>query len=115
MLMSSISQFRPRNPVCLPGDSLRRPRLLVRTARAGLAGYRRKRDLARLLKTDKLPQPAAALRRLREIEASLDEERLSGTTEYDLQRHILVLIAILAEMRDIDALSGPGTAIPAHL
>ncbi len=115
MQMSNVSQFRPRNPVCLPGESLRRPRLLIQTARAGLAGYRRKRDLPRLLKTDALPQPATALRRLREIEVALDEARLSGITEYDLKRHVLVLIAILAEMREIEALSAPGTAIPARL
>lgn len=114
MLMSNVSQFRPRNPVCLPDDSLRRPRPLVSAARAGLAGYRRGRELPRLLKTERLPHPRFALRRLREIEAALDETRLSGATGYDLKRHILVLIAILAEMRELAALSAPGTATPAR-
>lgn len=84
-------QPRPRQP------ALRRPRLLVRAARAGLAGWNRKRDLHRLLKGDSLPAVGAALPRLRAEEEFLDAARRAGKADYDMHRHVMLLIAILAE------------------
>lgn len=131
--MSNVIAFRPR-PVAEP---LRRPRCLIRAAREGQAGWKRNRDLKRLLRTDRYPAPGAALPRLRAEEALLNDARLQRAAEYDMHRHVLLMIAILAEMRAAvadapmavrsaaqmgaamlaqvgAAISGPGTAIPAR-
>ncbi|WP_347266451.1 DUF6477 family protein [Paracoccus sp. (in: a-proteobacteria)] len=92
-MMSNVIAFQPR----LGQPPMRRPRLLVRAARAGLAGWSRRRDLRRLLRCEDLPAVAAALPRLRAEEESLDMARRAGQAEYDVQRHILLLVAILAE------------------
>ncbi|MDM7458362.1 MAG: DUF6477 family protein [Paracoccus sp. (in: a-proteobacteria)] len=78
---------------------LRRPRLLIRAAREGQRSWRRERDLVRLLNLDDCPRPGACLPRLRAEESMLDEMRLNMAAEYRVQRHVLVMIAILAEMR----------------
>lgn len=127
--MPNVIAFRPL-PVNPP---LRRPALLIRAARAGQSGWRRKRDLPRLLRSDHCPRPGAALLRLRAEEARLNAARLEGAAEYDLQRHVMLMIAILAEMRAAvavapvpvavadaalsgicAAINGRGTASPAH-
>jgi len=131
--MSNVIAFRPR-PVAEP---LRRPRCLIRAAREGQTGWKRDRDLKRLLRTDRCPAPGAALPRLRAEEALLNDARLQRAAEYDMHRHVLLMIAILAEMRAAvadapvavrsaeqmgaamlaqvgAAISGPGTAIPAR-
>lgn len=131
--MSNVIAFRPR-PVAEP---LRRPRILIRAAREGQAGWRRERDLKRLLRADRCPAPGVALPRLRAEEALLNDARLQCAADYDMQRHVLLMIAILAEMRVAvadapvavsagvrigaamlsqmgAALSVPGTVIPAH-
>lgn len=92
-MTSNVIAFQPR----LGQTPMRRPRLLVRAARLGLAGWNRRRDLRRLLKSDELPPPAAALARLRAEELQLDAIRREGRADYDVHRHIMLLIAILAE------------------
>lgn len=74
-----------------------RPRLLIAAARAGQAGWSRNRDLRRLLRLDTIPNPAEALALLHWQEVELNTARLNRAADYDLQRHILCLIAILAE------------------
>ena len=104
------------------GPRLRRPRLLVQAARAGQALYDRRRDLGRILGADPPTDPGHALRRLLAEEARLDLARREGRAEHDLQRHILVLVALMAEARAQRAagvarpqpLSGGATACPAH-
>lgn len=80
---------------------IRRPRLLVEAARAGQSGWRRERDLRALLGPlsghDQSLPPARALPLLRFEEAALNEARRMRAADYNLQRHILFLIAILAE------------------
>lgn len=76
---------------------LRRPQLLIRAARCGLAGYRRDRDLRRLL--DAQPSPDRAVRRLLSEEATLEATRQTGEAGYSVLRHIEVLIALMAEVR----------------
>ena len=92
-MMSSVIAFEPRAGQPL----LRRPRLLVQAARAGLSGWRRGRDPRRVLKCENLPRPETALARLHAEEARHDLARRENRAEYDLHRHILLLIAILAE------------------
>lgn len=77
--------------------SLRRPRLLVRAARVGLADYRRDRDLRRLLATPRTPDVAEALPRLLAAEAAAEATRRSGDARYSFARHIELLIAVIAE------------------
>jgi hypothetical protein len=79
--------------------TLRRPALLVRAARFGIAEYDRRRDLARLVHWQGTPAPEQALRELIATEATLEQTRREGAAGYSLARHIEVLIAMLAEAR----------------
>lgn len=122
-MMPNVIAFRPR-PVHMP---LRRPRVLIRAARNGQAVWKRDRDLRRLLHADACPAPGAALPRLRAEEERMNAARLEGLAEYDLSRHVTLMIAILAEMRaavaaapvsvpsHVAAFIDRGTAIPARL
>lgn len=111
-MMPNVIQFQPRPQFA----SLRRPGLLVRAARIGAASFNRNRDLCRLLKSDELPEPAAALLRLRSEEAALNQARLECQAGYDLQRHVLLLIAIVAEtaLASATAITFRETAIQAR-
>ena len=80
-------------------DALRRPRLLIRAARAGQMEYNRNRDLKRLMRADAPPAPARALARLMDLEAELEETRQAGDAAYSLGRHVEILIALMAEAR----------------
>lgn len=73
---------------------LRRPRLLIDAARAGLADYRRDRDLARITGSS---EPRGAVAELLGLEAELESTRRSGATGYRPARHVEVMIALLAE------------------
>lgn len=123
----NVIAFRPHVLSASVNPPLRRPSLLIRAARAGQAGWRRNRDLPRLLRSDGCPRPGMALSRLRAEEAQMNAARKEGAADYDLQRHVLLMIAILAEMRAavaeapmmvadaaVAAISGRGTMIPAH-
>lgn len=78
---------------------LHRPRLMMRAARIGAQDYRRATHLPRLLGYGVLPRHGAAVLRLMEIEAQLNDQRRSEDASYSLVRHIDVLIAIVAEAR----------------
>lgn len=105
--------------------TLRRPSVLIRAAKAGQAGWRRDRDLPRLLGRETVPSNPAALRMLRTAEGAADSARREGRADYDLHRHVRLIIALLAEMRlqaetaprpvdNVIAFSGRGTARPAR-
>lgn len=78
---------------------LRRPRLLIRAARAGLQDYRRDRDLRRLIGAGGGIAPEAAMTALMAAEEGVEAARLLGETGYSLSRHIDLLIALMAELR----------------
>ena len=80
-------------------QSLRRPRLLVRAARHGLADYNRDRSLRRLLPDQALPGPGQAFEKLAEREALMNETRREGAAAYSAARHIEVLVALMVEAR----------------
>ena len=82
-------------------NALRRPKILIRAARAGVADYRRDRDLKRLLKAPKTAAPQHAIGSLLAEEHRLEAGRAAGEATYNLQRHVAVLTAILAEMRSL--------------
>ncbi|QBX34557.1 hypothetical protein E4191_07410 [Paracoccus liaowanqingii] len=92
---SNVIVFRPRPSL----HGLRRPGTLIRAAREGQASWKRDRDLARLLRSDGCPAPGAVLPRLRAEEDLQNDLRVTRAAEYDLKRHVALMIAILAEMR----------------
>ncbi len=77
--------------------NLRRPRLLIRAARYGLADYRRDRDLRRLI--GQISAPDVAVERLMNEEQFLEETRRAGDATYSVTRHIEILIALICETR----------------
>ncbi|MDW4547795.1 DUF6477 family protein [Defluviimonas sp. D31] len=80
-------------------SELRRPRLLIRAARAGLAEYNRNRDLKRVMRVAEAPAPERALPALLAEEERLEATRQAGDASYSFIRHIEVLIAMMAEAR----------------
>lgn len=82
--------------------TMKRPRLLLRTARFGLADYRREADLRRILRLPATPAPGpATVQRLIELEERMETERLRPAHEmgatWRAARHVEVLIALIAE------------------
>lgn len=77
---------------------LKRPRLLMAAARAGLPAYRRRRDLRRMLRAAIPATPNRALEVLLPIERALEHRRRTGEN-YSLTRHVDILIALLGEAR----------------
>lgn len=78
--------------------ALRRPKILIRAARAGVVDYRRDRDLKRLLRSARTA-PDQAIGTLLAEEDRLEATRTSGEATYNLQRHVAVLTALIAEAR----------------
>lgn len=78
---------------------IRRPRLMIRAARFGLADYRRERDLKRLIHADLPTSPERIVPRLLSEEEHLEQTRQAGDASYSVCRHIEVLIALMAEVR----------------
>lgn len=85
-------------------DHLRRPRLLIRAARIGAEDYRRDVHLPRLLGHGALPRHSAALNRLMEIEAAMNENRRAQVADYSTIRHVEVMIAVISEARILRAI-----------
>lgn len=82
----------------------RRPRLLLRAARFGLAEYERQRDLKRLLRLPAAPPVSpATVRTLMELEARLEDLRTRPPQEagdtWRAARHVEALICLIAESR----------------
>ena len=80
-----------------------RPKILIRAARAGLVDYRRERDLKRLLRTPKHTTPSRAIDTLLMEEKRLESSRTTGEGTYNLQRHVALLTAVIAEARLLPA------------
>lgn len=108
--MTSFTGFADFHPVTQV-PPLRRPRCLINAAKAGQAGWLRRRDLPRILRCHRCPGHDHALRHLRAEEQRLNGLRLMRAPAYDMQRHVLIMIALLAEMRSA-AVTVPGTASP---
>jgi len=82
---------------------LKRPTLLVRTARHGMEDYSRVIHLRRMLKTHLLPGPAQAIMKLMEIEGMVNELRLAKRAEYSVARHIELIVALMCEAQILKA------------
>jgi hypothetical protein len=78
--------------------ALRRPKILIRAARAGVVDYRRDRDLKLLLRSATAGSERA-LGTLIAEEDQLERNRTTGEATYNLHRHIAVLTALIAEAR----------------
>lgn len=74
-----------------------RPSLLARAAKAGVAHYRRERDLAGLGLGALGARNLVAL--LTEAEAACESDRLAHAPSYSPSRHIRLLTGLLAEAR----------------
>ena len=81
-------------------NDLRRPRLLIRAARAGVEEYDREQHLPRIL-AGPLLRPGPALVKLMEIETDLDEARRREDGSYTISRHVEVLVAMMGEARQL--------------
>ncbi|MEM7471078.1 MAG: DUF6477 family protein [Pseudomonadota bacterium] len=79
--------------------TLRRPRLLVRAARHGIADYNRKRDLTRLTGQNPSKSTRAIVEHLIAQEEILEETRRTGDAAYRPSKHIELLVALIAECR----------------
>jgi hypothetical protein len=84
-------------------STLRRPRLLMRAARIGMADYSRSRDLVRLIRGGGVPSPEGALAVLVPAEAALEQDRVAGRASYSIAHHIEILVAMMAELRLLPA------------
>jgi uncharacterized protein DUF6477 len=78
-------------------NTLRRPRILIRAARIGAADYRRERDLKRLLRAAKLPNPSKTMPRLLAMEQDIEATRKAGYATYSISKHVEILAALVAE------------------
>lgn len=81
-------------------QNLKRPGLLLRAARHGVAGYRREVHLRRLL-IDAPQHPSACLAQLLRLEARQDDARRCAGADYRVAEHVQTLIAIMAEARHL--------------
>lgn len=83
--------------------TLHRPRLMMRAARIGAETYSRTNHLPRLLGYGVMPRHGAALMKLMELEAELNDQRKAADAGYSLIRHIDILIAMVGEARVLKA------------
>ena len=84
--------------------SVRRPKILIRAAHAGVSDYRRDRDLKRLLRNARPQAAQQTIAPLLAEEGRLEATRTASDKTYNMQRHVAVLTAIIAEARSIQAL-----------
>jgi hypothetical protein len=80
-------------------STLRRPRLLVRAARFGLADYLRERDLKRAFPGGPVPPECTLVPELMKREADMEARRQSAAAGYSAARHVHVLTVLMAEAR----------------
>lgn len=92
--------------------AMRRPKLLIRAARFGVADYRRAFHLRRLLGCETPPRSVVALDRLIEAEAFLNMQRCTGDASYSVARHVDMMIAILGEARLLQSTEASTNAQP---
>ena len=82
-------------------SKLRRPRLLLQAAKLGQGEYNRDKVLKRVAPAQKALSPAGAVQALISVEDNLEQARRTGDATYQPSRHVEVLIALLAEVRQL--------------
>lgn len=78
---------------------LRRPRLLIRAARYGVAEYDRTSSLHRLIDAEHRQDENTILTALLSAEAESEKQRRDGHATYSVTRHIDLLVALMGEAR----------------
>lgn len=78
---------------------LKRPRLLVQTARHGLDAYSRETQLPRILHCAAPPRTGQAILLLLELEREMNDRRVVERGDYSISEHVALLVAIMAEAR----------------
>jgi hypothetical protein len=78
-------------------QNLKRPRVLVRAAKAGAEDYRRERHLGRHIATATMPKTGDALLQLIELEKQANAARLENAATYSLVDHVDIMIALIGE------------------
>lgn len=74
---------------------------MIDAAKYGMSDYNRERVLKRLMRGAALPSPRKAVSTLLTTEETLETARKSGDASYNVSRHVEVLIALLAEARQM--------------
>ena len=92
---------------------LRRPRLLIRAARFGMAEYRRTPAMRRLLVQSGARTTTQIVTTLMRREEEMNTRRREGDPGYSVARHVEVLIALMAESRLLPAAPQPTASQPA--
>lgn len=80
-------------------NSLKRPGLLVRAAKLGLADYDREKVLKKVSASGTPEGSPRALEAMIPVEEALNQARRDGDASYVPSRHVEILAAILAEFR----------------
>lgn len=80
-------------------STLKRPRLMIKSARKGQDFYNRSKCLPRILGASRPPGIAAGLARLLDLEHEMNHKRKLQDPGYSFARHIELLIALLSEAR----------------
>ena len=116
---NTVIELLPRQAAALCAAPLRRPKILVRAAQAGQAVWRRERDMPALLRgimpaDAPLPGPGGATVWLRTEEDRLNEARREKRGDYDVVRHVTLLIALLSELRVLADGSRQGAGTMLH-
>lgn len=86
--------------------ALKRPKLLTRAARIGVAHYRRDLHLRMALDIGTLPRPGEALMMLMDAEAEQNARRKNRDANYAPARHVGILIAMLGEAEALRGVQG---------
>lgn len=81
--------------------SLKRPSLLVRTAKLALEKFKRETTLERIFGYDISDDPKEVLQTLIETESAINDQRKTGDATYSIARHISVLTALMYEAQSI--------------
>lgn len=79
--------------------TLKRPRLLIRAASLGARRYNRARHLKMLATTTAGKTRERFFKELIEKERDMDWVRRSGSADYNVQKHVLILSALIVEAR----------------
>ena len=81
--------------------SLKRPSLLVRTAKLALEKFKRETTLERIFGYDISDDPKEVLQTLIEAESAINDQRKTGDATYSIALHISVLTALMYEAQSI--------------
>ena len=76
-------------------NTLQRPKLLIRAARAGMLGFKMERDLRGIKSVSESMDPQQMFDLLLQQEHHLNEERVACDATYNVRKHIRVLTALM--------------------